>query len=287
MATIYDIAKATGLSTATVSRALQGSRLIGPDIRGRVAACATDLGYKARTIRRPRSRAILSIRLVLPRPANPARALFYDIAELMDGLHKGFAGSLIQVVTDLTSPDYMPFPHKKGGDTDGFVFAFHRPEDAVLAELHRHQIPYVVLNRHIPGLPCVGLDHRAAMFSILQHLRQGNPKLHPVFVGLERLGEIQDDRSTAFLEAARSLAISLGTKPVRVFPSLDAIDGKAVQKLARHTNAIVAVNDIVAMLVLEELRGLGVDVPGKIAVTGFDDSPLRRLSRPLLTTSRR
>jgi LacI family transcriptional regulator len=38
------------------------------------------------------------------------------------------------------------------------------------------------------------------------------------------------------------------------------------------------------MLVLEETRGLGHEVPEEIAITGFDDSPLRRLSRPLLTT---
>ena len=43
-------------------------------------------------------------------------------------------------------------------------------------------------------------------------------------------------------------------------------------------------NDIVGTVVLAEIDRIGLKVPEQIAVTGFDDSPVRRLSRPLLTT---
>ncbi|MFM7180869.1 MAG: LacI family DNA-binding transcriptional regulator [Verrucomicrobiales bacterium] len=284
MATIYDIARETGLSAATVSRALQGSRLIGGEVRARVEACATALGYVARTIRRPRSRAILHVRLVLPKPANPARSLFYDVTDLIEGLRTGFGKSSINLVCDLARPDFEPFPNKKGGDTDAFVFAFHRPDNSTVAKLREEQVPFVVLNRNIPDLPCLGLDQADGIRSLLGHLSAGIPKLRPIFVSVERLGEIHDERSHAFLETATAMGLTLPPEPVRVFPHLDSINSKAITKIAAKANAIVAVNDIVGMLVLEEVRGLGIMVPEKIAVTGFDDSPLRRLSRPLLTT---
>lgn len=284
MATIYDIARDTGLSAATVSRALQGSRLIGDEVRARVEASASALGYVARSVRRPRSRAILHVRLVLPKPANPARSLFYDVTELIEGLRAGFGKSSINLVCDLARPGFDPFPNKKGGDTDAFVFAFHRPDDAVVSRLREAQVPFVILNRSIAGLPCLGLDQSDGMRALLGHLRSGNPGLRPVFVSVERLGEIHDERSRAFLEAADAMAIGLPAPATRVFPNLDAIDSRAVAELAAGANALVAVNDIIGMLVLEEVRGLGRRVPDEIAVTGFDDSPLRRLSRPLLTT---
>jgi LacI family transcriptional regulator len=284
MATIYDIARETGLSASTVSRALQGSRLIGDEVRARVEASANALGYIARSVRRPRSRAILHVRLVLPKPANPARSLFYDVTELIEGLRAGFGKSSINLVCDLARPGFEPFPNKKGGDTDAFVFAFHRPEAGVVEKMRETQVPFVVLNRTIPGLPCLGLDQSDGMRALLGHLRSGNPGLRPLFVSVDRLGEIHDERSRAFLEAAAAMGIELPEPATRVFPNLDAIDSDAVSALATEANALVAVNDIIGMLVLEEVRGLGRRVPQEIAVTGFDDSPLRRLSRPLLTT---
>ena len=47
---------------------------------------------------------------------------------------------------------------------------------------------------------------------------------------------------------------------------------------------MICVNDIVGTVVLAEIDRIGLKVPEQIAVTGFDDSPVRRLSRPLLTT---
>ena len=284
MATIYDIARETGLSAATVSRALQGSRLIGTEVRARVEAAASALGYVSRTVRRPRSRAILHVRLVLPKPANPARSLFYDVTELIEGLRAGFGKSSINLVCDLARSGFEPFPNKKGGDTDAFVFAFHRPDESTVAKLREAQVPFVVLNRNIPGLPCLGVDQADGIRALLVHLSAGIPRLRPAFVSVDRLGEIHDERCHAFLESAAAMALDLPSEPVRVFPNLDSIDSQAIAKLATEANAIVAVNDIIGMLVLEETRGLGHKVPEQLAVTGFDDSPLRRLSRPLLTT---
>ena len=55
-------------------------------------------------------------------------------------------------------------------------------------------------------------------------------------------------------------------------------------KLAKSFNALFCVNDIVAAAVLSELGRSGIRVPSQCQVTGFDDSPVRKLTRPLLTS---
>ena len=284
MATIYDIAQATGLSTSTVSRALQGSRLVGPEVRARVAAAAEQLGYRTRVVRRSPGRAILSVRLVLPQPRNPARGLFYDVTELLAGLREGFAGGTLNLMCDLATPEYVPFPHKKGGDTDAFVFAFHTPAAETIAEIQQNRIPFVVLNRSLPDVPSIGTDNLAGMRALLAHVLAQPRPVRPMFVGLDRLGTVLDERQDAFLQAAGEAGLAVGAENCHIFPSLDAVRADAVAALADHANVLLAVNDIVGVLLLEELRGLGFEVPKQVAVTGFDDSPLRRLSRPLLTS---
>ncbi len=61
----------------------------------------------------------------------------------------------------------------------------------------------------------------------------------------------------------------------------------AAEIMARwpDTDAVFALSDLTALGVLDGLRGLGVDVPGDVAVAGFDDIAFAGLSRPALTTT--
>lgn len=283
MSTIYDIAEKTGVSPSTVSRALAGSRLVREDVRVEVEQAARQLGYRRRTIRRPRERAILNVRLVLPRPAQSERGLFYDMAELADGLQEGFGAATLRLALEIDGPSFSPFAHKKGGDTDAFVFAFHEPSRNTLRGVREAATPCVVLNRWMPGIPCLATDHEGGFAALLAHLREGGQDLRPAYLGLGGLGQVEKERRAAFLAAAAKAGLP---RPVtRRFASPATIRGGDLRALIdRGVNAFCAVNDIVGIVVLEELRGLGARVPEDVAVTGFDASPVRALTRPLLTT---
>ena len=131
MVTITDISQEIGVSTATVSRALNQSRLVSPGLSKKICKAADKMGYKKRVIRRHRGRGILNIKLVLPRHEEPERALFYDLASLIEGVQSGFKLCGINLVCEPTSPTFKPYPHKKGGDINGFIFAFPRNRNAV------------------------------------------------------------------------------------------------------------------------------------------------------------
>ena len=125
--TIYQVAKEAGVSPATVSRVLKGSQLIGEASRQKVLQAAKKVGYAARRVRRQRERAILNVKLILPRHESGLKRLFYDFSGLADGLRAGLAPCELNLLTDVARRGLDPYPHKKGGDIDAFVFAFQRP----------------------------------------------------------------------------------------------------------------------------------------------------------------
>lgn len=285
MPTIDDIARDLGISSATVSRALNGSRLVGTEVRERVAAAAKRLGYEKRNIRRHRGRAILSVKLVLPRHADPERALFYDFAALIEGLRRGFTLCGLNLLCEVNSPEFEPYPHKKGGDIDAFVFAFQRPSQQTLRSLREHGTPFVVLNRSIAGLPCVASDNSGGMLELLDHLRATMGEIKPRFISIEGLGQVHEERLDGFEQACHRRGVAFErTRNTSIFPDIASIQTAAVAAVAKGANVLICVNDIVGTVVLSELDRLGIRVPEQMAVTGFDDSPVRRLSRPLLTT---
>ena len=285
MITITDIADAMDISAATVSRALNNSRLVGRELTARIHGKAEELGYRKRVIRRHRGRAILNIKLILPHHEEPERALFYDLSSLIEGIRVGFRECAINLLCETASPKFKPYPHKKGGDTSGFIFAFNSPSEAVLRELEETGTPFIILNRRIDGLPCVASENAEGMTEIAAHLAQRNPSLKPAFVTLDGMGQVGQERFEGFAEACRSLGVPFDAgKDSFSFAGISSITGQRIKAIAADHNALVCVNDIIGTVVLTELDRLGISIPSQVAVTGFDDSPVRQLSRPLLTT---
>ena len=274
------------ISTATVSRALNKSRLVDPALVSKIQHQAEQMGYLKRNINKHRGRSILNIKLILPRHVEPERSLFYDFASLIEGIQSGFNQCEINLVCETSSKDYLPYPHKKGGDINGFIFAFHRPTEDTLKQLKKNKTPFVVLNRDIPGIPCLASENSAGMNEIISHLfKRRGEKLKPAFITLDQIGQIHEERLNGVDIACKRLGIDFDLiKDAHAFPSINKITNAKILSLSKKYNALVCVNDIIGTVVLSELDRLAIEVPNQISVTGFDDSPVRQLSRPMLTT---
>lgn len=285
MVTITNIAEALGISAATVSRALNKSRLVSEELTENIKTKGEELGYNKRMIRRHRGRAILSIKLILPHHEEPERALFYDLASLIENIRLGFRECAINLLCETASSKFKPFPHKKGGDTSGFIFAFNRPSLATLSELNEVGTPIVVLNRQIPGIPCVASENAKGMADIAAHLLQRKADLKPAYIALKGMGQVGEERLDGFIAACDSLGIGFDPKSdLFHYEDIKSITSERMRGISCAYNAIVCANDIIGTVVLTELDRLGILIPSQVAVTGFDDSPVRQLSRPLLTT---
>lgn len=285
MVTITQIAEELGISTATVSRALNQSRLVNEELSDRIRTTAGKLGYRKREIRRHRGRSILSIKLVLPKHREPERALFYDLSSLIDGIREGFDLCTINLACEVASNNFDPYPHKKGGDINGFIFAFHRPSPETIKKLREVGTPFTILNREINGLPCIASENANGMDQIVSHLINRRGKFKPVYLSLQGLGQIDEERHSGLSESCLKRGVAFDSKTDAVhFKGIHAITSDSISPLVEKYDAFICANDIIGTVVLSVLDGLGVKVPEKIAVTGFDDSPVRQLSRPLLTT---
>jgi len=279
--TIYDIAADVGVSTATVSRALNGSALVGDDTARAIRAAAGRLGYRKRRIRRQAGRAILNIRVILPRRAERVQQLFYDYSDLLAGIQRGLRPNRANLVADVEGDGLDLFAHKKGGDIDGVIFAFTRPAAKVYRQLTRRGIPSLTLHRIVEGHDYITCDNAGGMRRLVAALAARRADLRPCFLRLDPAGEIADQRERGVREGCRDLGIGFARRDVVSVDRIGAIDPALARRIARRGyTAVLCFNDVVAAAFDQAARAAGVRIGEDIEITGFDNSPLRDLMRP-------
>lgn len=284
--TMEQVAELAGVSKATVSRVLGGSSLIGDSVRDQVQKVAAELGYVRRNQKRHAQRSILTIKLVLPPVANRTSQLFYSLMDLVDGLRAGLQPSTANIIVETSAPDYEPFRHKKGGEADAFVFAFHRPGSEVLSEIDERGVASVVLNRVVRGVRQVVSDHRHALGLIAGHLAGRGVKGKCCFVGYQGIEDVLRARLQGFEEGCQEHGIAFDSDlDLWVAPSPQEISQAEVENwLSDGVTTFVGVNDVVGVILIQHIRGLGLRIPEDVRVTGCDRGPVRGITFPRLTT---
>ena len=319
--TIYDVARAAGVSIASVSRVLNGRRNPRPETRDRVQRAVSELGFVPDSAARALSvrlkevvgivvRRPLSAGPPVPAPWVSAAAwdtdglisydAFADETESLqfhDMVNRGVERAaqrrgfdlLIRSV-DITDHDAGRRVLALARKSDGLILHDRVLEPDQLEPLSR-QIPIVTLAGVItPATANVGSDNQTGMRALARHLLYDHGYSTLGYLG--GYGDSPD--SQARLE---TLAAEVRTAGALLFfgPQWQGnyyAAGAAVvteRLLASGTplpRVIVCANDQSALGVMYVLRRSGVDVPGQVAVTGFDDIPMARHLHPQLTTVR-
>ncbi|GAB1484518.1 LacI family DNA-binding transcriptional regulator [Treponema sp.] len=277
--TVYDLAQELGLSTSTVSRALDESDLIGADTRSIVLAAAKRLGYTRRTIRRPQSRSIMTIKLYIPESRDAYVHLFYDLAELIDGIQRGFGEVRLNIVTSLNDGSDTDFTAKKTGNVDASVFAFTEADPKLFARYTERGVPLIHINRVHPERNYVAVDNYLGMETLLRRVVDLRGKVKPCYIGFSAVAYISRERRAGLLGAASKLGITLGTEDCFEFDSIPALGGDFVRSLPkRGYDAVFCFNDLLAVHVYNRALREGLDVPRDFALTGFDNAPVLDLA---------
>lgn len=283
--TIYDIAEATGVSTSTVSRALGGSALIGQEVVHQVQQAAERLGYRQRRIRRQAERTILTIKLVLPHLDQPYLHQFYDVVTLAEEIRAGAAPTRVHLVIETTGKDLDLFPHKKGGDVDGVIFAFTRPSASIYAECRQRGVPCLTLNRVIGDGDYVTADNRGGAAELVRRAHAVRPDLRPCFLRPAGLPDVVRERSKGIKGACRQEAVPFGSEDVITVADPQAVDEELLTLLqCRGYNAVFAFNDLMAIRVVQVAQAQGVSIPADLMVLGYDDAPVRSLIQPAIAS---
>ena len=152
-------------------------------------------------------------------------------------------------------------------------------------------LPMVSLAQFMEGLPAVAQDSYRGMRALLTHLIKEHGFERLAFIRGPEEHYLAQERYRAYLDTLQTynmpLVPELVTRPLRWESGAEAVqillDERGL-KPGVDFQAVVAVSDMLALWALKSLQARGFNVPGDVAVTGFNNSIEERLSTPPLTT---
>ncbi|MCW5663528.1 MAG: LacI family DNA-binding transcriptional regulator [Piscinibacter sp.] len=287
--TLADVAQAAGVSPITVSRALRGERAVDPELVARVQAAAQRLGY----VPDPAARALASrhsthVALLIPMLSN---ALFVDLLEAVQRTLRPAGYQTLIGVThyDAAEEEQLLREQLQHRPAGLLVTGFDR-SDATRALIAGSGVPCVHLmeTSSAAGVYSVGFSQADAGAAMTRHLlARGRRRI--AFAAAQL-----DPRTMQRLEGWRRVMREAGLYAptlewLNPAPSSLALGGTMLEQIAGQTPAVDAVffcNDDLAQGALLAALRLGIRVPERIAVAGFNDLTGSDQMLPPLTTVR-
>lgn len=289
--TLKEIARRTGKSITTVSRALADYDDVSPETKALVRRVAEELGYTPNLLaQRLQKRRSDTIGLVLPTFGPRFSDPFFS--EFLAGVGNAAAEHGYDLLVSTQPPgerEMQVYQQKvQSRQVDGFVIVRTRRHDPRIAYLREARFPFVAFGRTEGPLdfPFVDVDGRKGMHLIGEHL---------IRLGHRHLTCLAPPPELFFaehrLEGLRQAMLSHGLNPQQCRIVLGDLTQKGGYEVTRRLledgerpTAIAACNDLMALGALRAIQERGLEVGKDIAVTGFDGIPMGEHSTPPLTT---
>ena len=293
--TIYEVAKRSGVSTATVSRVMTDGKGFSAETRERVRAIATELGWvPSGPARGLASRRAGIVGLLFPDlgqsgDAEEESPLYVD--QVIRGAERAATSSGDAVLIAATRTESgRELAFSVAGKTDGLVVLAGSLSEDDITVLSR-SVPVVMLAHHDArgGLDFVGVDNRSGCREMTTHLIRVHAHTDLAFLAGPPDSPDSDERFAGFCEALHQAGLPAPDRPAATGGFTKPGGRQAVAALlaeGRRPQAIVCGNDEMAIGALIALRASRLRVPADVAVTGFDDIAATHHLRPALTTVR-
>ncbi|WP_265520410.1 LacI family DNA-binding transcriptional regulator [Oerskovia flava] len=277
--TIYDVAKAAGVATSTVSRTFSRPGRVNAETADRIRKVAHELGYRVNPLTHglPTGRTSL-LAVVVADVTNP---FFFEIIRGAEKTASDAGYTLLVVDAQESDEAERQALDRTLPLVEGLVLATSRLSDSSIRVVAK-QRPTVVMNRAMTDVPSVLTDNAQGMRRAVEHLAGlGHTSL--TYVAGPEASWADGMRWRAFREATHELDLQAR----RHGPFAPTLAGglSAAKVLVKHrTTAAIAYNDLVAIGAMRGLVRLGVDVPRDMSVVGFDNIFGSDFCTPPLTT---
>jgi LacI family transcriptional regulator, repressor for deo operon, udp, cdd, tsx, nupC, and nupG len=285
---ISDVARAAGVSTATVSRALSVPDQVREDTRRRVLETVQALGYTpnaaARHLRAGTSRTVL---VVIPRRSNPP--FFSEVLHGIDSTlsEAGYAVISGNVGDEEQARRLVDLAHS--GRIDGVLATSGLAPVFEGRSILNAGIPVVAIGAEIEGSrsPAVLIDDGACARAQAEHLMAlGHRRLLYVAGPEGNYNEVR--RFRGFVEAVAQAGLDPEADIVRLPGNYMFSGGVAAAQsflaLAKRPTGVVCCNDEMAIAFAKTVRDAGVAIPGDMSIVGFDGIEFGEFCEPTLTT---
>lgn len=283
MSSIRQVAKKAGVSIATVSRVINGSDSVAPNLRRDVLEAVAACNYTPAVGRR-QQQSIALIYTGLFTVGSP-----YDSA-CVEGMVSAMRDSsydltIIDLRRDLGKQETLTqFFARKG--ICGAILRCTFAERDFVHELSQENLPLVVLGDHFdhPTLTFAYTESKQASREAIEHLVSlGHERI--AFVACEREDGDHADRLEAYCEVLSEHDLLSNDLIYRV-PASRADGGPILRRLvgmASRPTAMYIADPLVAAGAINEAHTLGVRIPEDLSVIGFDDTDLRNLIHPRMS----
>ncbi len=292
MPTMADVARSAGVSVATVSHVLNGTRPVLPHTRQAVLDAVEELGYTTNTLARSlvtsRTR---SIGLAVSAISNPY------FTEILQGVEAAAleAGYSLLIADPHDDPEHerkvVQLLHERR--VDGMIVAPSADPRGLLAYLGRHAVPAVFLDRLVdapgadggPRFDQVCSDNAAPTSGLVTHLAGLGHRRIGLVAGLPGLSTTSE-RIMGYRSGLAFAGLPYDER-LLVHGDSESAGGEAATaallSLAVPPTALVTGNNAMTIGALRALRDRGLSVPGDLALCSFDDFAWADLFSPRLT----
>lgn len=284
---IKEVAKLARVSTATVSRTINGSDKVSARTAERVHKAIKELNFypntHARTLVSGRSRMLGLIISDITNPFFPELVKHFEDQAVQKGL---------EVI--IANTDYKP---KRMAEcvrrmlerkVDGAAIMTSEADPFLLTELSRRDIPMVFMDTgtNSSRIANIQIDYGQGIQEALQHLFSLNHRRIAFISGPLNLKSAKR-RYDAFVSGVEARGIS--ADPELIEKGDHRMEGGVIAmrnllRLKDRPTAVIASNDLTAIGALATIRDAGLEVPRDISLIGFDDISFAHLTQPPLTT---
>lgn len=290
--TLKDIARATGFSVTTVSRALNDYSDVAEETKARIKKVAQEMGYyPSATARHLQKRMTDTIGFVIP-TFGPRFSDPY-FSELLAGIGNEAAEHGFDLLVSTRPPGEKKEKETyrrlvSGRRVDGLLVVRTRQKDWRIAYLAEQAFPFVAFGRSDLAFdfPWLDVDGTSGMEQVTQHLiDRGHRRI--AYISAPEGLMFSHHRMNGYRKALEKNSLPFVAEQV-AFGDLTQRGGyQAARQLLSFSpppTAIVGCNDLMALGAFKAAHEQNLVIGQDIAITGFDDIPLAEHAHPPLTT---
>jgi LacI family transcriptional regulator len=284
-----ELAKLAGVSSATVSRVINGSNLVRPNTAERVRKVIDELKFvpngSATTLKHGRSS---SYGLIIPDITNP---FFPEFIRSFESILVSKKQDMLMATTDLHASRMQQTIHRMlVRQVDGVALLASEIETGPIETLIRNRVPLVTMDRRVvgPGLSDVSVHYLSGMAHAIEHLAKlRHQKI--AYIGGSAGLTISDHREQAFKKSMQKAGLKVNPRFIRAGNYRISGGESAMMELLQlpeRPTAVIGANDLTAIGALRVLHRDNLSVPDDMSIVGFDDIELCDVFSPPLTTIR-
>ena len=284
-----ELAKLAGVSSATVSRVINGSNLVRPATAERVRKVIDELKFvpngSATTLKHGRSS---SYGLIIPDITNP---FFPEFIRSFESILVNKKQDMLMATTDFHASRMQQTIHRMlVRQVDGVALLASEIETGPIETMIRNRVPLVTMGRRVvgPGLSDVSVHYLSGMTQAIDYLAKLQHR-KIAYIGGTSGRAISEHRVQAFRKAMQKAGLTVNPEYIRAGNYRISGGESAMLELLEmrdRPTAVLASNDLAAIGALRVLHRENVAVPDEISVVGFDDIELCDVFSPPLTTIR-